>query len=256
MTGVILVVVIGLIAGLLLSVASIIFAVPVDEKQQAVRAVLPGANCGACGFSGCDGYAKALADGTAEIGLCSPGGKDVADECAEILGKSAGAMEKKVALIQCNGHCDNVSKKTEYQGISTCKAASMMYSGDSACAYGCLGYGDCAAACPEAAITLINGLPVVNAEACVACGICAKTCPKHVIEIVPAKLKHHVLCVNKDKGAETRKVCKTGCIGCMKCMKECPFEAITVKDNNATIDVTKCKNCGKCAKVCPVGAIS
>ena len=254
-TGIVIVVVIGLIAGLILSVASIVFAVPVDEKQEAVRACLPGANCGACGFSGCDGYAKALAEGTAEIGLCSPGGPDVAEECAAILGKSAGAMEKKVALVQCAGHCDNVSTKVEYEGVNTCQAVSLMYAGDSACAFGCLGYGDCAAACPENAITICNGLAAVNDELCVGCGICAKTCPKGVITIVPAKFKHHVLCVNKDKGAETRKVCKTGCIGCMKCQKTCEFGAITVTNNNATIDYSKCTNCGKCAEVCPVKAI-
>lgn len=255
MTGVIVVVVIGLIAGLVLSIAAIVFAVPVDEKQEAVRACLPGANCGACGFSGCDGYAKALADGTAEIGLCSPGGADVAEECAEILGKAAGAMEKKVALIQCAGHCDNVSTKLEYQGVATCQAVSMMYNGDSACSFGCLGYGDCVAACPENAITICNGLATVNTEVCVGCGICAKACPKGVITIVPEKFNHHVLCVNKDKGAETRKVCKTGCIGCMKCQKTCEFGAITVVNNNATIDYSKCTNCGKCAEACPVKAI-
>ena len=158
MTGIIIVVVIGLIAGLILSVASIVFAVPVDEKQEAVRACLPGANCGACGFSGCDGYAKALADGSAENGLCSPGGPDVAAEIAEVLGVSAGTMERKVAVVQCAGHCDNVTTKLEYQGIDTCQAVSMMFAGDSACAYGCLGHGDCAAACPENAITVCNGL--------------------------------------------------------------------------------------------------
>lgn len=255
MTGVIIVVVIGLIAGLILSIASIVFAVPVDERQEKVRACLPGANCGACGFSGCDGYAKALADGTAEIGLCSPGGPDVAEDCAAVLGKSAGNVEKKVALVQCAGHCDNVSTKVEYQGVPTCQAVSLMYAGDSACAFGCLGYGDCVAACPENAIKICNGLATVNTDACIGCGICAKTCPKGVITIVPAKFNHHVLCVNKDKGAETRKVCKTGCIGCMKCQKTCEFGAITVTNNNATIDYSKCTNCGKCAEVCPVKAI-
>lgn len=255
MTGIIIVVVIGLIAGLILSVASIVFAVPVDEKQEAVRACLPGANCGACGFSGCDGYAKALADGTAENGQCSPGGPDVAAEIAEVLGVSAGTMEKKVAIIQCAGHCENVGTKTEYQGIDTCQAVSMMFAGDSACAYGCLGHGDCAAVCPENAITICNGLATVNKELCVGCGLCAKACPKHIITIQPEKFNHHVLCMNKDKGVETKKVCKVGCIGCMKCVKTCEFGAISVTNNNATIDYSKCTNCGKCAEACPVKAI-
>lgn len=255
MTGVIIVLIIGLIAGLILSIASIVFAVPVDEKQAAVRECLPGANCGACGFSGCDGYAAALASGKAENGLCSPGGPDVAEEIASVLGISAGAVEKKVAVIRCGGHCDNVAQKMEYQGVDTCQAVSLMYAGDSACAYGCLGHGDCAAACPEKAITICNGLAVVNEELCVGCGICARTCPKHVIEIVPMKFKQHVRCINKDKGAVTRKTCKVGCIGCMKCQKTCEYGAITVKDNHASIDYTKCQNCGKCKEVCPTGAI-
>lgn len=255
MTGVIVLGVIGLIAGLILAVASIVFAVPVDEKQEAVRACLPGANCGACGFSGCDGYAKALAEGSAENGLCSPGGPDVAEEIAAVLGVSAGSMEKKVAIIQCAGHCDNVAQKMEYQGVDTCQAVSMLYAGDSACAYGCLGHGDCVAACPENAIRICNGLAVVDTDKCVGCGICAKTCPKHVITIAPLKFKQHVRCMNTDKGVNTRKVCKTGCIGCMKCQKTCEYGAITVKNNNAVIDYSKCQNCGKCKDACPVGAI-
>jgi len=256
MTGVMIVVVIGLISGLVLSVASIVFAVPVDEMQEALRECLPGANCGACGYSGCDGYAKALADKTAENGLCAPGGPDVAEECANILGKPAVAMERKVAMIQCGGHLDNVSIKFEYHGIDTCKAVSMMYAGDSACAYGCLGHGDCAEVCPENAITVCNGLAVVNTESCIGCGLCKKVCPKNIIDIVPDKFRQHVRCKNTDKGGETRKVCKVGCIGCMKCQKICPFDAITVTNNNATIDYGKCKNCGKCKDVCPVNAIA
>ena len=131
--GIIVVAVIGLIAGLILSVASIVFAVPVDEKAQAIEGVLPGANCGACGFAGCSGYAAALAAGTAAVGLCSPGGPDVAEECAEILGVSAGSVEKKVAVIQCAGVCDVVDRKLEYDGIDTCQAVSLMFAGDSAC---------------------------------------------------------------------------------------------------------------------------
>lgn len=253
--GVIVVAVIGLIAGLILSVASIVFAVPVDEKAQAIEGVLPGANCGACGFAGCSGYAAALAAGTAEVGLCSPGGPDVAEECAEILGVSAGSMEKKVAVIQCAGTCSVVDKKMNYDGIDTCKAATVLFGGDSACQYGCLGQGDCAGVCPENAITICNGLATVNEDLCVGCGLCAKACPKNVIIIEAQKWTQHVRCKNTDKGAETRKTCKVGCIGCMKCQKECEAGAITVTNFNATIDYSKCTNCGHCKEVCPVKAI-
>ena len=253
--GVIVVVVIALIAGVILSVASIVFAVPVDEKAEAIAGVLPGANCGACGFAGCSGYAEALAKGEAEIGLCSPGGPDVAEECAEILGVSAGSMEKKVAIIQCAGTCSVVDKKMNYDGIDTCAAAAVFFGGDSACQYGCLGHGDCAAVCPENAITVCNGLATVNEDLCVGCGLCAKACPKNVIIIEAQKWNQHVRCKNTDKGAETRKTCKVGCIGCMKCQKECEAGAITVTNFNATIDYSKCTNCGHCKDVCPVKAI-
>ena len=253
--GVIVVVVIALIAGVILSIASIVFAVPVDEKAEAIAGVLPGANCGACGYAGCSGYAEALAKGEAEIGLCSPGGPDVAEECAEILGVSAGSMEKKVAIIQCAGTCSVVDKKMDYAGIDSCAAAAVLFGGDSACQYGCLGHGDCAAVCPENAITICNGLATVNEDLCVGCGLCAKACPKNVIIIEAQKWTQHVRCKNTDKGAETRKTCKVGCIGCMKCQKECEAGAITVTNFNATIDYSKCTNCGHCKDVCPVKAI-
>ncbi len=251
MLGVILVAVIAIVAGLLLSWASIQFAVPVDEKQAAVREALPGANCGACGFSGCDGYAAALAAGTAALGLCSPGGPDVAEECAEILGMKAGEMVKKVALVNCNGTCSNAGRKLEYDGVDTCQAVSLMFAGDSTCAFGCLGHGDCAAACPENAILIHDGLAMIDQDRCVGCGICVKTCPKHVISIVPYDMKHHVLCVNKDKGPDAMKVCKVRCIDCFMCVMICEQGAITVKNFNAEIDYEKCINCGKCAEVCP-----
>ena len=253
--GVIVVVAIALIAGVILSIASIVFAVPVDEKAEAIAGVLPGANCGACGYAGCSGYAEALAKGEAEIGLCSPGGPDVAEECAEILGVSAGSMEKKVAIIQCAGTCSVVDKKMDYAGIDSCAAAAVLFGGDSACQYGCLGHGDCAAVCPENAITICNGLATVNEDLCVGCGLCAKACPKNVIMIEAQKWTQHVRCKNTDKGAETRKTCKVGCIGCMKCQKECEAGAITVTNFNATIDYSKCTNCGHCKDVCPVKAI-
>ena len=253
--GVIVVVAIALIAGVILSIASIVFAVPVDEKAEAIAGVLPGANCGACGYAGCSGYAEALAKGEAAIGLCSPGGPDVAEECAEILGVSAGAMEKKVAIIQCAGTCSVVDKKMNYDGIDTCAAAAVFFGGDSACQYGCLGHGDCAAVCPENAITVCNGLATVNEDLCVGCGLCAKACPKNVIIIEAQKFTQHVRCKNTDKGADTRKTCKVGCIGCMKCQKECEAEAIKVVNFNATIDYSKCTNCGHCKDVCPVKAI-
>ena len=256
MSGVVLIAVIALVCGVLLSFASVIFAVPVDEKQVKIREVLPGANCGACGFSGCDGYAAALAKGEAALGLCSPGGADVAAECAEILGAGAVEMVKKAALVHCNGVCGNAPSKLVYDGYDSCKAASLLFAGDSGCMFGCLGKGDCMSVCEYNAILIHDGLAMIDQDKCVACGMCVKTCPKHLIELVPYAQKTHVLCSNKDKGPDAMKVCKTACIGCMKCQKTCQHDAIHVTNFLAAIDYDKCVDCGECAAVCPKGAIS
>ncbi|MBQ9827366.1 MAG: RnfABCDGE type electron transport complex subunit B [Lachnospiraceae bacterium] len=254
MGGVILVVVIAIIAGLILSVASVLFNVPVDEKEAAIRECLPGANCGACGYSGCDGYARALADGSAENGLCSPGGQETATKIAALIGGSA-EVEKKTAVVMCQGDLEHTTIVNEYNGLPSCRAASLSYGGNKACAFGCLGFGDCEKVCPENAICIVGGVAKVNSEACIACGKCAAECPKHIIKVVPEKFAQHVKCRNTDKGPAARKVCKTACIGCMKCQKGCPADAIHVKNNLAEIDYEKCVNCGKCKNECPTGAI-
>ncbi|MGI6264041.1 MAG: RnfABCDGE type electron transport complex subunit B [Acutalibacteraceae bacterium] len=245
----------GLLAGLILAIASVAMAVPVDEKVTALREALPGANCGACGFSGCDGYAEAMAHDGAPTGLCSPGGDAVAAATAAILGVSGGAVEKKAAVVRCGGCESATSRKLAYHGIPSCAAANQFYGGDWACPHGCLGYGDCAAACPYGAIKVENGLARVDLTKCVGCGICAKTCPKGLIAVLPADLPGVVLCSSHEKGAAVRKACTAGCIGCMKCTKVCEHEAITVQNFLASIKPEACVGCGKCAEACPVGCI-
>ncbi len=247
--------VIGLICGIGLSVASVIMNVPVDETVSKLREELPGANCGACGYSGCDGYAEALAEGTAKPGLCSPGGESVNLKLSEILGVASEVLDKKVAFVKCNGNNNNTSKKYEYFGVQSCAAANMLYGGDGNCTFGCLGYGDCVKNCMFYAISVIDGLAKVNKELCTACGKCCEVCPKGIIELVPISKTFGVQCSNTDKGAVTRKVCKEGCVGCMKCQKNCEFDAITVENNLAKIDYSKCTGCGKCAENCPTNAI-
>lgn len=255
LTAVIIVGVIALICGVGLSVASVIMSVPTDETVTAVRNKLPGANCGACGYSGCDGYAEALAKGEAKPGLCSPGGESVNKKIAEILGVDSETAERKTAFVMCNGNCENTEKKYIYEGINSCAAVNMLYGGDGSCGFGCLGYGDCVSVCKFSAISVQNGVAAVDKNLCTACGMCVGACPKKIIETVPFSKTFGVLCSNKDKGAVTRKVCKTGCIGCMKCQKVCEFGAITVNNNVAKIDYSKCTDCGKCAENCPVNAI-
>ena len=253
---VLLVVAVGFVFAVILTIASKVFYVPVDETVSNLRAELPGANCGACGFAGCDDYANALAaDPSIGASKCPVGGADVAGKLAAILGIDAGSAEPQVAVVMCNGNKDAAKTIMEYQGLRTCSAAKQLFGGLSACAHGCMGLGDCEAACPYGAIKVCNGVAVVDREMCVGYGICAKQCPNHVIRIAPAKNKVIVQCNSKDPGAKTRKACSNGCIGCKKCEKVCKFEAIKVEDNHAMIDPEKCKNCGLCAKECPTGAI-
>ncbi len=246
---------IGLIAGLGLSICSVIMSVKTDETVEALRNELPGANCGACGYSGCDGYAEALSKGEAKPGLCTPGGVELNNKLGEILGVKVEMTEPKAAKVLCNGSFKNTSNKMFYTGIRTCKAANMLYSGSSACAFGCLGFGDCQRACIFDAITVKDGLAIVDKEKCTACSACVKACPKGIIELLPANAKETVLCSNKDKGAAAKKVCEVACIACGKCVKSCNFDAITVENNLARIDYEKCTACGACLEACPTKCI-
>ncbi len=256
LTAVIPIVIIGLVCAAVLVIASKLMAVKEDEKFPAVRGCLPGANCGACGFAGCDGYAKALCeDSSTPANLCVPGGESTAKQLSEALGVEFAEVEAQVAFVHCGGDCSKTQDKVEYEGFSSCAAANLLFGGKGACTYGCLGMGDCAAACPQNAIYIKNGIAVVDEEDCIGCGICTRTCPNHLISLVPQKRKVTMTCRNKDKGAVTRKTCSNGCIGCKKCEKSCPRDAIHVYENVAEIDYSKCIGCKLCAKNCPVGCI-
>ncbi|MEG1887362.1 MAG: RnfABCDGE type electron transport complex subunit B [Oscillospiraceae bacterium] len=246
---------IGLVAGIGLAIASVIMSVPVDETRSKLREALPGANCGACGYTGCDAYADALASGEAKPGACTPGGEDTNSALGEILGVEVVASEKLTAAVLCNGTCDNTSEKMDYQGVSTCSGANMLYSGTKACNFACLGFGDCMSVCKFGAVSIKNQKAFINPILCTACGACVKKCPKSIIELVPQKSDVIVFCSNHDKGGVTRKVCTVGCIACKKCEKACEFGAIAVSDNLAKINYDKCTNCGKCVEQCPVHCI-
>ena len=247
---------IAIICAVLLTLADRFFGVKVDETQVSVRDCLPGANCGACGYSGCDSYAKALAEGKCkECNLCIPGGDDAAQAIAAILGLEAGDVIEQVAYVACNGTCAATKRKYDYQGVKSCRTANMAYSGDKLCAYACLGYGDCVDVCPEGAITVEDGVARVNPRKCIGCGICTRTCPNSIIHLIRDTSRVVVECSSHAKGADTRKACTNGCIGCGKCEKNCPHDAIHVVDNLAVIDYSKCTGCGKCVSVCPVHCI-
>lgn len=259
LTAVLPVVIIGVICAGVLVIASKIMAVKEDERFPAVRDCLPGANCGACGYAGCDGYAKALCENPdTPANLCIPGADSVARQLSEVLGVEYADVVEQVAVVRCSGDCEHTQDKVEYDGMQSCAAAKLMYGGKGSCTYGCLGLGDCQNACPHGAICIENGIAHINTRSCIGCGVCAKACPNHLITLVPDVKRVVVACSNKDKGAVTRKACSVGCIGCRKCVKACPQGAITVADNCASIDCTKCADCpdfGVCARVCTTGCI-
>ncbi len=256
LTAVVPVVIIGLICAAVLVVASKIMAVKEDERLPEVRECLPGANCGACGFAGCDGYAKALVEkeGT-PTNLCIPGADAVSLKLSEILGVEFEDVIEQAAVVHCNGDCNATEDNVDYRGIESCSAAKLIFGGKGTCGYGCLGLGDCMNVCPQNAIYLKDGLAHVCRLECVGCGLCVKTCPNGLISLTPAVEDVAVLCSNKDKGALTRKVCSNGCIGCKKCEKVCPVDAIKVKNNVAEIDYEKCVCCDACTGYCTTGCI-
>ena len=248
---------VGLILGMFLGVASEKFKVEVDEKEALVRAALPGNNCGACGFPGCDGCAKAIAKGEAPANQCPVGGQSCANKIAEIMGTQAGTMgEKQVAFVRCQGSCDKTKQAYTYTGIADCADLAVVPNGtEKECPYSCCGYGSCVKACKFDAIHVVNGVAVVDKEKCTGCGACTKACPKNIITIVPYKKKTLVACMNRLKGKQVKDACSTGCIACGICVKTCRFEGIEIIDNLATMN-EKCKDCTACAQKCPTGALT
>lgn len=251
----------GLILSLVLYLVAAKFKVEEDPRIDEVEKVMPGANCGGCGFAGCRAFADAAVKApNLDNNYCPVGGNEVMKKVAAILGYEIVEKTPQVAVVRCNGTCENRPRTNVYDGVKSCKVKAALYSGDTGCPFGCLGCGDCVEACQFGAITMdpATGLPVVDETKCTACGACAKACPKHIIELRnkgPRGMRVFVSCVNKDKGAVARKACTAACIGCGKCAKVCAQEAITVEDNVAYIDFTKCKLCKKCVAECPTGAI-
>jgi len=247
---------IGLICSVVLSIASKIMFVKIDERVTLLSAAMPGVNCGACGYPGCSAYASALVSDGVKPNLCTPGGADVLKKISEILQIETGSIVKKTAVVNCMGDNMTQKKKMEYKGIQTCAGAKQLFSGQGSCAFGCIGYGDCQAVCPSSAVCMDNGLARIITDLCTGCGLCVKACPNKIISIEDASIPVMIACKNIEKGAVTKKKCSIGCIACTKCVKECPEGAITMADNLARIDYAKCKlvrdkqSCGKCVEVC------
>ena len=248
---------IGTIFGAVLTFADKQFHVPSDERAEKIRAALPGANCGACGFAGCDAYAEAVAEGSAKPSLCTPGGKKCAEEIASVLGVEVDFQESgRVAKVICQGKKETAKDRYEYNGYQSCRLAASMGGGPKKCSYACVGLGDCARVCAFGAIRIENGLAMVNEEKCAACGVCESVCPRHVIQMRPKDAAVVVLCQNRDGAKTAREACAKACIACGRCVKECQAGAIRLEDGFAKIDPDKCTRGGECAKVCPGGCIT
>jgi len=251
----------GIVLASVLFVTARKFKVFEDPKIDEVQQALPAANCGGCGYPGCRNFAEACVKSESLDGLfCPVGGNDVMKSVASILGREAIEAEPLLAVLRCNGTCASRPKTNHYEGVSSCMAASLLYGGDTACTYGCLGMGDCVAVCKFDALSMDKetGLPVVNEAKCTACGACVRACPKNLFELRkkgPKSRRIFVSCMNKDKGALARKGCAVACIGCGKCEQVCAFDAITIKDNLAYIDYNACRLCRKCVEVCPTNSI-
>ena len=248
--------IIGAVVGVGLVATGKKFHVEVDERESAVRECLPGNNCGACGYAGCDAMAAAIVSGDAPVNGCPVGGAAAAEKIGAIMGTTADAMERKVAFVRCKGTCQVTHNQGNYIGERDCRSAVLSGLNVTDCDYGCLGFGSCATVCPENAIRVIDGVAVVDRNRCVGCGLCVKTCPKHLIELVPEKSHVAVQCSNRDKGPIVKKVCSAGCIGCGLCTRQCEVNAITVTDNLAHVNYAECVQCGKCVAKCPVKVIT
>ncbi len=253
---------IGALGAIILFVVSKKFEVYEDPRNGQIQEILPAANCGGCGYPGCSGFAAACVKADSLEGLlCPVGGPGLMQQIAETLGKTVEVSEPKIAVVKCNGACENRPRINQYDGAQTCAIASSLYSGETGCSYGCLGFGDCVSVCTFDAIVINPDtlLPEVNEEKCTSCGACVKACPKILIELRkkgPKLRRIYVNCSNKDKGAVAKRGCDVACIACSKCQKVCPFEAITITNNLAYINDDKCRLCRKCVAECPTFAIT
>ena len=246
----------GVIFGILISVVAKKFEVPQDPKFPEVREALPGANCGGCGFAGCDAYAKAVCAGEAPITACVVGGTAVSRKIGQIMGVEESSFEKKVAYVQCSGDTSHALDKMRYDGVKHCLEATMIPgAGPKSCTYGCVGFGTCVSACKFDAIHVENRLAVVDESKCVGCGACVKVCPKNIIKLVPQGQKVRVRCSGQDRGKDVRLVCEAGCLGCTLCVRQCPVKAISMEGNVARIDPSKCIGCLACVEKCPAKVI-
>lgn len=246
---------VSIIIALMLSFAAKKFKVQTDPRKDIILSFLPGANCAACGYTGCEQYAEAIITQNVDITLCRPGGAEVSKKIADLLGKESIQQQRVVAVVMCAGG-NRAKNEFLYLGITRCDIATKFFNGYKSCKYGCLGFGDCVEVCPFNAIYINQyGVAEVDVLKCTGCGLCVKSCPKNIIKLVPCNFQTHILCSSTDKGVVVKQICSVGCIGCGLCVKACPVQDIKLQNNLAVMNYDKCDNCGVCVVKCPVKTI-
>lgn len=246
----------GLIFGLLLALASKFFAVEGDPKLLKIRQALPGANCGACGYPGCDAFASAVLSGEAQINGCPVCTPETIEILGIIMDVHVDSVEPLVAVVRCKGSNTNAAIKYNYDGIKDCTAAAALAGGYKECDFSCMGMGNCARVCPTDAITIEDGLASIDQSRCITCGKCAAACPRSIIGLLPVSSSAIIRCRSTHRGTDVRDACNVGCIGCGICAKVCPNDAIEIINDLPIIDYDKCVDCGICADKCPRNCIS
>ncbi len=242
----------GFAASVILAVASRVFHVEEDPRVEAVMEALPGANCGGCGYAGCEGYAVAVVnDAHISAALCVAGSAEVTIAVGELTGKTVAASDPLISFRRCDKLAGKVGARYDYQGMPSCAAATLLMGGSDVCSWSCLGFGDCVEICPFSAMEIQDGLVHINLAKCTGCGMCVKACPRSSLEMIPARARIAVVCATKDKLRAVMEVCEVGCINCAKCIKVCPAKAISNVDGRIFVDHQRCLSFGtECEEVC------
>jgi len=243
--------VLGTVMGLILALAARFLAVKKDKKLEAIEELMPGANCGGCGYAGCSSLAAAIAKGEEKPTACAALSAEALQSIAEIMGISVETPVRMVAKVLCSGTKECAKHRFVYKDVGDCHSAEVIAGGDKECAAGCIGLGSCVQKCKFDAISIVDGVAVVDREKCRACGMCVKECPKKIIRMIPYDATYYVQCSTPEKGKKVMNVCEAGCISCRKCVRNCPSGAIYMEGDMAVIDYEKCTTCGLCAEQCP-----